>query len=97
MSFNETEERLFAYVSRNLAWIQPAVATVLLVVFPTILAGVDPGAAARLPAWLVPVGGALGSFAAGLGAARTDTTSASVVRLLGFVVAAVIVVASLLR
>lgn len=37
MSFNETEERLFAYVSRNLAWIQPAVATVLLVVFPRFL------------------------------------------------------------
>ena len=101
MNFNvENEDRpsgLAAYVSRNAAWIQPAAATLLAVATPAMLASVDSTKAAILPAWLVSAAGALGCFATGLGAARTDTTSASVVRLLGFVVAVVIVVAAVLR
>jgi len=101
MNFNvETEDQpsgLAAYVSRNAAWLQPAAATLLAVATPAVLASVDPSKAAILPGWLVPAAGVLGCFATGLGAARTDTASAGVVRLVGFVVAAVIAVGAVLR
>jgi hypothetical protein len=75
------------YITRNAMWLRPAVATLLVCVFRVAQAGIDPQLAAALPSWLTPassVASVAGAAAVGLGASMTDTTSAAIVRIVGF-------------
>jgi hypothetical protein len=99
MNFNLNAEPqasgMYEYLSRNAKWLRPAAVTLVAVAVPALAATIDPKLAASFPTWIAPIAAVLGCFGVGLGAAMTDTFSASLVRILGFGACAVILLATI--
>ena len=97
--FNTTSTVLSAqtdtYLNRNLPWIMPAFATLVLGTTPALIDML--GITLPLPNWLPVAGAVLGCFLTGLRAVFVDTVSARIILFLGTGLSIGIIVAAVLH
>lgn len=85
------------YFESNRRWITPLVVGLMLALGPILLQVIGGPDASPLPAWVPSVGLMVAAFGAAIGAMRTDTTSAYLVRSVGFGVSLVVVFYSIFK
>lgn len=70
------------YFDKNRRWLNPVIAGFIVCMTPLILSTI--GQATPIPLWVSKAAFVLSVFLAGFGAMMTDTTSAKVIRYVGF-------------
>lgn len=83
-----------SYFSRNQRWLQPAIAGLILLLAPFLVASFS-NEPLPFPAWLPKIAAALAFVLAGIFAAMCETFSALVVRILAQIVAVTLLVWSI--
>jgi len=78
------------YYKRNQRWINPFLGGAMVAIAPILLSVIIAPTPSPLPGWLTTAGLVLAGFAAGLGAAITDTSSARAIRFIGTAFAAAV-------
>lgn len=86
---DQTHDDHESYYSRNEGWLRPAIAGLLLVMAPLVLAFITEQPL-PIPAWLIMVAAAFAFALAGFFAAMCETFSALVVRILAQIVASML-------